>query len=738
MAAPARYLRSRPTIAHLLTLLALWLLFFWRYFAPAPNGVVFPDGDFTQQFFIFRDIAYRQLVAGHLPLWANCFFGGYPFHADPQSQLFYLPVWLSFGALRLLGYGHFPLMALTLEAIGHYLAISIFAYFFLRAETGSRMGGLVGAIVLAYGGYLTGYPPLQTGILETVTWLPLALLALRRLAAGRTWRAAAGAAGALSMAFFAGHPQTFLFVAYLSLFYFIFRARENGWGWRRIVVASAGVFLVLGIIASVQLLPQTQFLLLSTRAGLPYDQLAEGMSAGDIAQLFVTQFVSRWHPLYVGIAGLTLAAVAVGLRTGSTALFWLGAAIGGLALALGGSAAGYPLAYWLLPGYRLFRGQERAAVVFAAAVATLAGLGAAALQAAPADRRAHVVAAALRWLRNLTPLAVLALIASVFLAQSGLGDWTHLPPRFGLLLLGLVLAILVLAAFRAEWRGRKLLLVGVVVFELFSANTQTNAAAPFEPYAYTPLLDVMQVDAATGRWFRVQDDARMQGHWACGYGLQEWGGISPIRLRSWANFEEHAPELVRWSLLGIDYVITWKADLITREGVYLPAEVVFEGPAPLGEARVYRLNGDPQRAWLVEDVVTADTDEATWDAIREPGFEPHDTAVVPLAAQVGTVKRSGMVQVLADRPGYLELQVETDAPAFLVFGEAWYPGWQVIDASGRRTPVTVDGFAQGAAIDAPAANIRFEYRPPLLAWGAVLSMVGLLLVVGLARSRRQF
>lgn len=112
----SRWLRNSAA-AHCAILAGLWALFFWRYFAAPPNQVVFPDGDFTQQFFVFRSLAFRELVAGRLPLWTDCFFGGYPFHADPQAQLFYPPVWLSFGALRLLGYGHFPLLALTAETV---------------------------------------------------------------------------------------------------------------------------------------------------------------------------------------------------------------------------------------------------------------------------------------------------------------------------------------------------------------------------------------------------------------------------------------------------------------------------------------------------------------------------------------------------------------------------------------------------------------------------------------------
>ncbi|MEK7327393.1 MAG: hypothetical protein AAB217_19275, partial [Chloroflexota bacterium] len=178
----------------LFTLVALWLLFFWRYLV---GEVMFPNGDFTYQFFVFRDVAYRALAAGHLPLWSDCFFAGYPFHADPQSQLFYPPIWISFGLLKLMGWGNFPLFALTLETVFHYLLTSIFTFYFLRAEidspspdegfrqergSGGEAAALLGAITLTYGGYLTGYPPLQTALLETVTWLPLILLTLRRLA----------------------------------------------------------------------------------------------------------------------------------------------------------------------------------------------------------------------------------------------------------------------------------------------------------------------------------------------------------------------------------------------------------------------------------------------------------------------------------------------------------------------------------------------------------------------------
>ena len=47
-----------------LTLAALWGLFFWRYFAPDPvDRVALPTGDFTDHFYVLRSFAFDQLRA---------------------------------------------------------------------------------------------------------------------------------------------------------------------------------------------------------------------------------------------------------------------------------------------------------------------------------------------------------------------------------------------------------------------------------------------------------------------------------------------------------------------------------------------------------------------------------------------------------------------------------------------------------------------------------------------------
>lgn len=657
-------------------LLLIWLLFFWRYLA-GPLRVTFPAGDFTYQFFVFRDIAYRALAAGHLPLWSDCFFAGYPFHADPQSQLFYPPIWISFALLKLMGWGNFPLFALTLETTLHYLLVSIFTFCFLRAELSSptpphshTLIPLLGAITFTYGGYLTGYPPLQTAILETVTWLPLILLTLRRLASQpqslistRSVQSLSLSSLLLALAFFAGHPQTFLFVAYLAAAYFIHRAAAHARPWRWTLTRLAAIFGLLFGLSLAQLLPQAQYLSLSTRASLTFAQLSSGFPPGIVKQFLFTDPV--WSPLYVGILPLALALTAVVIARKSSVLFWLGVALVGLVLSLGGNTPLYTLAYYLLPGYRLFRGQERLALLVSFSLATLAAYGLAAIMA---------------W-------------------RSSRGE------GWGV-------------------KAASLLVVGLTVLNLYLTRTSTNLVAPFDPYPYNPILDPIRADPEL--FFRVQDDARMQGHFACGYGFKEWGGISPIRPAAWATFDEHAPESLRWKVIGMKYLITWKNGAVTRENELPPAIRVAEGSAPQGEAKVYRMYEIPRRAWLVYQTQTTDD---VFAALRASGFDPFATAVTRSPSSVdfdgGGGRGEGAVTVTEDYPGHLSLAVTTDSPALLVISEAYYPGWA---ASVNGQPVSVieaDAFLQAVPIPAGNSTVELNYRPATLLAGAIISLLSL-------------
>ena len=215
--------------------------------------------------------------------------------------------------------------------------------------------------------------------------------------------------------------------------------------------------------------------------------------------------------------GLTFALIALPLKRDGPVRFWLGTAIVSLLVSFGSNLAVYQMAYWLLPIFKLFRGQERAAVIIAMASSVLVSLAVSTITGPLKRQQRTVLFGALRWVRNLVPVAIVLLIVSVAAAQNFPDVWEHVPERLGLLVIGMVLTAIVIT-IRPLKRIFPIALIFVISTELFSANMSTNAYAPFDPYPELSLIKPISLDADTDRWFRTQDDARMQGHWACAYG----------------------------------------------------------------------------------------------------------------------------------------------------------------------------------------------------------------------------
>src|SRR5205814_4549974 len=135
------------------------------------------------------------------------------------------------------------------------------------------------ALTFTFGGYLISYPAQQPAILESAVWLPLVLLLLDWAAepVGRIQRTVAGlalAGAAMALSILAGHPQTFIYVFYTALAYWVFlasvdaRRQTEGRGSflvRRLSAFAVSIAFAAGI-AAVQLLPTLEFTRLSTRA----------------------------------------------------------------------------------------------------------------------------------------------------------------------------------------------------------------------------------------------------------------------------------------------------------------------------------------------------------------------------------------------------------------------------------------------------------------------------------------
>ena len=308
-------------------LVLLWLLFFWRLFTPiASDQASLTQGDFSGQFVAFGAYQYERLTRGEIPLWNPYNNGGLPFIADTQAAVFYPPRWATIALSALAG--GWTYNALQMEMTAHVLLYTLLMYAFLRRLTLgnelSHVAALAASVIIGYGGYTTGYPPLQLAVLEAATWLPLTLIgileATRRRALDLRFIALAGFA--LGLSWLAGHPQTSWFITYLAAAYLAYCCNHRRIGWLSFIRA----FILLGLVATgltaVTLFPGIEYLLHTSREGLGFAAKGNGFPFRDIAQFVYPGSVSQWSPLYVGAPALFFMGVAIFCRARQSR-FWL-------------------------------------------------------------------------------------------------------------------------------------------------------------------------------------------------------------------------------------------------------------------------------------------------------------------------------------------------------------------------------------------------------------------------------
>lgn len=721
--------------APIAVLVGLWFLFFWRVLAADPSArLTFQQGDFTLQFLAYRQMAFRQLREGRFPVFEECLYAGYPFQADPQSQMLYPPVLGIMLLGRALGWETYPLAALEWEAALHVLWAALGMYAFLwRGLALHRLAALFGALAFGFSGFITGYPILQTGILETAAWLPWMLLVVRRMVQAQRWVPyAVAAAWILAFAFAAGHPQTFVLVLYASIFAFL------AWGYRALdwrLLAMRGVVigaLAAGISAA-QLLPTFAYMLASTRASLSFVESTGGFVLRDLALLVLTGVLNAFgQPLYVGIITLVLAALAVALRLRQVWM-WLVLALVALAFSFGSNAFAFEVAYWLVPGYRLFRSQERHAFLFVFAASALGAMG---LDALLAPLLVRVRALLQAWASQLWSWATgvfVVFLAVLFAVQGKLLDAQTLPGfenRLMLLVIGIAGATVLLRwradlgkTARAVWGSAA---IALLVFDVFTANRDVVTQPYADPFPSSPLLkpvlELVQASPARGFVPRVYNHYGLPLNYACVFGANEVGGGSPIALAHYKAYLERAPEGVMIRQLNVRYAVTWRGAMQTREGEMLPWFLLARAQMPQGEASTYRLDWQPldfEGVWVANEVRPAASADAIFEAMHAPGYDPfriafifeHDLPHVRAALGATTLRGRGSAAVEGHAPGYAKIAVNVDAPALLVLSKAYHWNWVALVDGREVRPIPVNVGLLGVPIPAGARSIELSYRP---------------------------
>ncbi|MBA7630325.1 MAG: YfhO family protein [Calditrichaeota bacterium] len=490
------------------------------------------------------------------------------------------------------------------------------------------------------------------------------------------------------------------------------------------------------------------------------------------------------YPNYMGILLLLLAVWAVAAR--HSWFVWTLAAGGFLAylLSLGHNFFLYKLFYNLFPYFNKFRVPVMLLVLTQFSVVVLAGIGLDSWLSWLTDRKVEQARRILLWIAGgLVALALLFLISASMLEgtfPAARGVPAQMAPRIESLRLSLIrtdaLLLLVIGGLAIGclyfWRrGRlphKWLLVGLVALSaadlgridrmIIEPSRESLRAEVLRPRAYVQrylsrdqVLDFLSSDTSTYRIFPLGRQLEGENRWAAA-GLESIVGYHAAKLANYDRFMQatgfRSEGILR--MLNVKYLVSRQRFSDPRFREVFVGNLYTEGSYQ--PAAVYEFTAFLERAWFPRRIEVKTTVEETFELLRNPGYDPEevvyiiqadvtDTLAVPPASPglaegatpgLATARAGGSGRVLeaAWQADHLRLKVETDAPAFLVVSEIYYPEGWLARVDGKPAPIhEVNTILRGIMVLAGTHEITMDFEPADVRLGRLISSLSLLLIV---------
>lgn len=367
---------------------------------------------------------WKEMPPFNLPLWNPYTYGGHSFVGDSQSAIFYPLTWM---VARFT-----PATALNLLMAFHTFLIG-FGLYAWAAWRGLRpFAAFVGGVIAMLGGvyYMHVYAGHMSN-LGSMAWTPFVFLGID--AWMRThrvkWVVLAAAAAALQV--YAGHAQYVYYTAIVAGLYsllFLWKAERRC----ATILGLLAIYPLAVTFAAVQLLPSYGSMMESVRAGGTNIDFAKmfGLPPENLLTYIAPWFyggtdsVPYWGrcylwemQLYVGVAGLALAAFGLGGQRKGERWRWGALLAAVVILAFGANVpALYKILYNIVPFYSSFRGASK--FMF------FAGLLGALLAAMGLNRLLNKEKPAVSWGGAFAALgAVCVIFGFMFASKSMSGAW---------------------------------------------------------------------------------------------------------------------------------------------------------------------------------------------------------------------------------------------------------------------------------------------------------------------------
>ena len=704
-AAPARPVRSRtalrlPPTPGQRELVAIAFVAIVAIIMLAPLTLLqqIPRGYDTDAFYApFGAFLHTQLSMGHLPLWNPHAFAGQPFAADPQSGALYPPALLAYG---LLDAPH----ALVVLTTFHYLIAVLGAYATARLVGANRVGSIYTGLAYGVSGQL--FARVQAlGLLSGAAWIPVCiaaslLVARRRARVGPELALLAAAMCGLALT---GSQQITAVTGVACVLVLVVERGVRG----GIIGLAAGAGAVA--LAAIAVLPRLEFVRLSVSADGVVDPSGVGHLVLSDARTLFGPFGSRLSEIATVYAGAFTPALALIALVRQPGVRRVPIALGAFGLIWASGLAG--LALSPVPLIRGIAAHEpvRALPLVVLAMAVLAGLAVSSVERRPSVKLVAGLTIALalicaphELLHQKLPIAIAAMTI-VYAVGSRRGVPVAVS---GLLLIGALAGDIAWHDY-SQRNTRQLAADWQPASKAFPAAPATARFLLARRAAEGPSRFVWLTDRLTRvhqlRYGRAEPAQELLLNMAATrYGLDDVSGYDPVHLDSFSAYLRRSNEYV-----GLDRHFEWvrvpQTAKLHRLGVrYYVAQ---PGQQPPGLPVVFR----SKYAVIVED--------------------PKALPLARLNLADGGIRRGKIIIRSADR---VVIDTPSSGSGRLVLADPAYPGWKVsVDGHAAKSVVS-RGIFRAVDLPAGAHHVVWTFEPPRLRIGAIISLVALLALLGVA------
>jgi hypothetical protein len=132
----------------------------------------------------------------------------------------------------------------------------------------------------------------------------------------------------------------------------------------------------------------------------------------------------------------------------------------------------------------------------------------------------------------------------------------------------------------------------------------------------------------------------------------------------------------------------------------------------------------------MNDPIWSEGDRAVLDLRQTALIEVDDTDGLEGFISPAPVGSSESAAVVKHEPQRVELLARLDRPGLVILADTYYPGWR-LTIDGKSAPIfRANRMMRAAAVPAGKHTLVFEYEPTWFRFGALMSLVTLLVLVG--------